>query len=112
MKPSIFHVTFISESRVSGEGLAVFKDGAINGGDAGFLYRGSFVVEGINLFGEIRVKKWNRSAVSILGSFSEYDLNLKGSISDDLSRFSVSGAMKQLPERKITINGTRITDAA
>ena len=40
MENGIYHVRFASSIDGAGEGLAVVKDGAVNGGDAGYLCLG------------------------------------------------------------------------
>lgn len=51
MKDGIYHVRFSSSVGAAGEGLAVVKDGSVNGGDAGYLYLGQLSDAGSGLSG-------------------------------------------------------------
>ena len=112
MKPGIYNVKFTSSLRDFGEGLAVLKDGKINGGDQGYLYLGAYDVSGSGILAKIKVQKWNPGATSVFGNSSEFELDLKGSIAADASTFSVIGAASQMPQMKIAINGRRLADVA
>jgi hypothetical protein len=112
VKPGIYYVTFsASASNRVGEGLAVFKDNKVNGGDIGYLYRGSYSTEGLNVTAKLNIKRWNSAMTSVFGTFPDYDLDLTGTASPDWSYFSVEGAMVQPPNLKITIKGRRLDDA-
>ena len=112
MKLGIYHVKFTSAQQSYGEGLAVFKDTSINGGDTGYVYLGSFSIDATNVSAKIKVKRWNHGAVSIFGPLQDFDLDLKGTVAPDAASFSVTGSVVQMPGMKITINGRRVSDAA
>lgn len=109
--PSIYQVKFSAFQQGAGDGLAIFKDGTINGGDAGYLYLGRFIKNGSAITAEIKVKRWNGSAVSVFGDIQEFDLKLSGEISSNLIEFTVSGYAAQMPNFKIAIQGRRLADA-
>jgi hypothetical protein len=112
MQPAIFHVKFTSSLRDFGEGLAIFKDGKINGGDHGYLYIGSYEMTDAGVSGRINVKRWNPSVTSVFGNLAEFELNLNGSLAADGSTFSASGTISQMPQMSISINGRKLADAA
>lgn len=112
MKAGIYHVKLRSSQQSHGEGLAVIKDGSINGGDQGFLYLGSFIVDGVNVVAQVKVKKWSSALTSVFGNLAEFDLDVRGSFTADFGSFSIAGSMVQAPAMKITIEGRRIADAA
>jgi hypothetical protein len=110
--PGIYHVTFSAQNRNAGEGVAVFKAGAINGGDLGYIYIGTYSVNGTNVTAAIQVIRWNQSAVSVFGPLPKFKLQLSGNVSADEKTFSVSGGVPELAGLQITISGTRLATAA
>ncbi len=113
MKPGIYHVKFSTvPSSNFGEGLAVFKDGKVNGGDLGYIYRGTYEISDSKVTARLHLKRWNPSIASIFGSFPEFDLDLAGHIPLDGTLFYVEGAVVQNPKLRITIHGRRLGDAA
>ncbi|MCR6655607.1 MAG: hypothetical protein NVV63_07270 [Opitutus sp.] len=112
MKPSIYHVNFASSQQSYGEGIAVFKDGTVNGGDHGYVYVGTYDLSSTSVSARLKIKKWNAAVTSVFGNIPDFDLDLRGSLSPDQSTFTVTGGIKQLPGPTITIRGRRISDAA
>jgi hypothetical protein len=113
MKSGIYHLKFSAvPSSNFGEGLAVFKDGKVNGGDLGYIYRGTYEISDSKLTAKIKLNRWNPVITSIFGSFPEFDLDLTGHLPPDGSLFYVEGAVVQNPSLRITINGRRLGDAA
>jgi hypothetical protein len=113
MKPGIYAVKFSAVSSSNfGEGLAVFKDGTVNGGDVGYFYRGSYELSGSTVTANLKIKRWNPAVASIFGSFPEFDLQLTGHMPPDWSLFHAEGIIVQNPQLRITIDGRRLDDAA
>jgi hypothetical protein len=113
MRPGIYAVKFSAVSSYNfGEGLAIFKDGKINGGDLGYFYRGSYEVSDSRLTAKIKVKRWNPAVQGIFGSYPEFDLDLSGHIPPDWSLFHAEGNVVQNPKLLIAIDGRRLDDAA
>lgn len=111
MTSGIYHVTFSgSPSHNSGEGLAVIKDGKVNGGDLGYLYRGSFRETGSSVSARLNISQWKPGYTSVFGNFTNFDLELEGSMADGGSSFSVQGRVVQHQSFQITIRGRRIGD--
>jgi hypothetical protein len=114
MNPGIYYVKFSSPTTsMSGEGLAVLKDGTINGGDIGYLYIGSFTVkDDTAITADLKVKRWNPAITSLFGNLPEFDLNLSGHVAADLTSFSATGGVIGRPGVTIVIKGRRLSDAA
>ena len=111
MTPGIYRVKFSSVQQGYGEGLAVFKDGTINGGDDGYLYVGHYTRDGKIVNAQIKINRWSQNAVSVFGNIQTFDLVLRGEIADNLSEFTVSGFAAQLPNLNIIVQGQRLADA-
>jgi hypothetical protein len=112
MKPGIYHVKFAAVSSHNvGEGLAVFGDGKVNGGDPGYIYQGSYELVESKVKAKLHVKRWNPSFVSIFGNFAEFDLAFEGQMPADWSLFYAEGTVVQYPQLRITVNGRRLADA-
>jgi T3SS negative regulator,GrlR len=113
MKPGIYHVTFASTlSGQQGDGLAIIKGNTINGGDMGYLYRGTFEVRGTATTAKLNVKRWNQSAVSVFGNIMQFDLQVEGQLSPDLTSFTGQGFVVQNPTMRLAFQAYRIEDAA
>lgn len=113
MKPGIYHITFASPTtHTSGEGLAVLKDGTINGGDLGYLFIGKFSIKDSAMSAKLKIKQWNPRVTSVFGNIPEFDLDLAGSITDDFKSFSARGGVVGRPQMSISIDGARLADAA
>ena len=113
MKPGIYHVRFASVlQQDQGDGLVVVKEQTINGGDVGYIYRGSFNVTGTKLTTRLNIKRWNQYAMSIFGNIAAFDLEIEGQLSSDSMSFSGQGFVVQNPQMRLTFNARRIDDAA
>lgn len=112
MQNGIYHVRFSSSVGGAGEGLAVVKDGAVNGGDAGYLYLGQLMAAGQALSGQLQVQRWNPNTISVFGPLGNFALDLAGEVSAANDGFTVSGGIAGQPNLKITIMGRRLAAAA
>ena len=83
----------------------------MNGGDPGYIYRGSYQLSGSHISATLRVTRWNPAIPSIFGSFPEFELTLTGHMPPDWSLFYAEGKVTQNPRLAITINGRRLGDA-
>lgn len=111
MKDGIYHVEFSSTMGAAGEGLVVVKDGSVNGGDAGYLYKGTLAgsAEG-QLRGQLHVQRWNPAHVSVFGPLDSFALSLEGRAAGE--GFSVTGGIPEHPGLSITIRGRFLAQAA
>ncbi len=113
MKPGIYHIHFGGGlSQNFGDGVGVITEGAINGGDAGYVWRGSYRIKSRRLSAKIHVKRWKHDVSNPILNIPEYDLIVEGDAPQDWSSFSAQGYIEQYPSTKITLTGTRIEDAA
>jgi hypothetical protein len=113
MKPGIYYVTFSSAStQNAGEGIAVFKDNKVNGGDIGYFYRGSYSIKDSIITARLQIHRWNPVVTSVFGSYAEFELEVTGSVTADSELFSADGTMTQQPQLNIMIKGRRLGDAA
>ncbi len=110
MQDGIYHVRFSSPQGSAGEGLAVIKDGSVNGGDSGYLYVGQLMSEGPSLSGQLEISRWNSGIQSIFGNLGKFALALTGTTGTD--NFAVSGGITGKPNLRISIAGRRLSSAA
>ena len=110
MQDGIYHVRFSSPQGSSGEGLIVVKSGAVNGGDASYLYLGQMLADGDKVSGQLDIKRWNNGAPSIFGPLGNFALYLTGTVNGEA--FKVTGGVNGQPNLKITIDGRRLSNIA
>jgi T3SS negative regulator,GrlR len=113
MISGIYHVHFRGgPSQNFGEGIAVFKDGKINGGDVGYVFRGSYETTERRIASTINVKRWNPSVPNPLVNVPEYDLVVEAEVPGDWANFTVSASAPQIPQLAISISCRRIAEVA
>jgi hypothetical protein len=110
MRNGIYRVEFRSGRRIGLSGLVVLKEGTINGGDDGFVYRGTYDVEGHKVTAQIAVSNHNPGAQSIFGPIDNYTLALTGTT--EANNFTLSGGLTGRQDLTIEIRGSRLADAA
>ena len=110
MRNGIYRVEFRSGRRIGLSGLVVLKDGSVNGGDDGFVYRGTYNVEDQKVTAQIAISKHNPGAQSIFGPIDNYTLALTGTT--EANNFTLSGGVTSRQDLNIEIRGSRLTDAA
>ena len=111
MVNGIYHVTFSSNSNDFGDGIAVFKDDTVNGGDHGYVYSGTTIKQGEQFTATLTIKRWNSSVQSVFGPISEFVLELSGNTSSDNS-FIAHGHIAGQPQAKISIRGKHLSTAS
>ena len=113
MKPGIYHIRFSGGvSQNFGDGIGVVTEGAINGGDPGYVWRGTYQIVDGRLSAKIHVKRWKHDVSNPLANLAEYNLIIEGQTTPDASTFSAEGHIEQYSSTRISLNGTRIDDAA
>ena len=112
MNNGIYTIEFHTSAQLVDSGIAVLKDGFINGGNLGSLYFGSYEISGDSMWVKIRVKKHNADHLSVMGPITEFDLNLSGMIKHGLNSFNLTGDSPQVTATTITISGSRRADLA
>jgi hypothetical protein len=112
MDKGIYHVSFSSAAGSHGEGLAVVSDGAVNGGDPGYLYSGKFNTSGDQLSGRLAIKRWNTKIPSVFGPLGNFELDLSGTYVQANKSFKISGSVIGQPAMNIVIVGNYLSDSA
>jgi T3SS negative regulator,GrlR len=110
MHNGIYRVEFRSGRRIGISGLVVLKDGSVNGGDEGFVYRGTYKIEGQKVTAEIAISKHNPGAQSVFGPIDNYTLLLTGTT--ESNNFTLSGGVTGRQGLAIEIRGTKLADVA
>jgi len=108
MKSGIYYVIFTTHTGIFGDGLAVFDNGIIHGGDNRYLYRGHYTIEGNSLTAKIQVSYYRGKFESLFGPVDKYELTLSGDAGED--QFKMSGHIFGWSERQITIEGQKQAD--
>jgi hypothetical protein len=112
MQDGIYHVSFSSSVGGSGQGLVVMKQGAVNGGDMGYLYTGQLTLSGDAISGRLNIKRWNpEGPQSVFGPLDNFELQLTGKATAGTS-FNVSGGIPSKPGLTINIAGRFLSNAA
>jgi len=108
LQPGIYEIRFIGGSSQNfGTGIAVLKEGKINGGDVGYIYHGSYEPEGDHIKAKINVKRWKVVPNAII-NLAEYDLVIESQRQTGGTGFSMRGRIPQLPNIHIEIVGRRL----
>jgi hypothetical protein len=111
IEPGIYQIRFVGGSDQNfGEGIAVLKDGKINGGDMGYVYRGSYERENGYINAKINVKRWNVVPNALI-NLAEYDLIVEGQRQAAHTGFLIHARIQQQPNIAIQVEGKRIEDA-
>lgn len=104
MKNGIYFVTFSSNDHDAGQGTVVVKENAINGGDFGFIYQGH--IQGDTL--DLHVSQHNPQAVNVIQSVNDYTMEM--SIVEVQGGYLLSGAVKGIPQARLTVKAKFIGD--
>lgn len=105
----IYEVHFRSSIQDFGDGLVVVKEGAVNGGDANFLYTGTFEGQGNNVTAVVSVDKWKSGNTSIV-DIDHFKINFNGTITHEA--IQLHGTVQGQANLQITVTGRRVGDAA
>ena len=110
LQPGIYQIRFVGgPAQNFGEGIAVLKDGKINGGDSGYTYRGSYEPEDGHIKAKINVKRWKAVPNAII-NLPEYDLIVESQRQTDGMGFLIQARIQQQPNIYIQIEGKRLAD--
>ncbi len=108
MKPGIYLVTFQSSLGNFGSGIVVIDNGKVHGGDAGFVYLGTYKDNPPNGTASITIKNFDPQHHSVFGALNHCGLTLTGTAS--ASSFSLSGNVTQQPDLRIAVSGRMISE--
>lgn len=80
MYDGIYEISFVSSKGEDfGGGIVTIKDGAMNGGDGGYMYAGRLeTAPDGTVTGRIRVTKWSEALPSVLPGHDNYELDFRG----------------------------------
>ncbi|WP_430391422.1 GrlR family regulatory protein [Dyella sp. 20L07] len=113
MSDGIYEVTFYQDSARQadfGTGIVTIKDGSINGGDEGFIYRGRLTYVEARVTGRIHVSKWSQALPSVFSGLDDYHLDFTG----DFNGGSLDGwgSIIGQPGLTLFVSAHRVGDAA
>lgn len=88
-------------------GVALLKDGHVQGGDSGYYYLGDYTVDGSNFAASLSVTKHNPSWQSAFGdAAAQYSLHITGIISDT----GMNGTLSRQGYPKLPVGLKRIAE--
>jgi|SRR5580692_2759722 hypothetical protein len=91
-----------------GGGVAVFTKGQILGGDSGFTYAGTYDLKDNLLKGKVLVRNFDPAVSNVLGIPGDFELLLDAKVQGN--EITGTGALAKLPDSKIVVKLTKITD--
>lgn len=107
MQSGIYSVSF-NAGAGAGSGVAIVDQGRIQGGDAGFIYRGRFQITEGRVTAEVEVIQHKPGTTSVVGLSGGFRLALAGSATND--GFDLQGTVADRPQIRIAMRGHRVTD--
>lgn len=91
----------------SGGGVAYFTSEEVFGGDSGFMYLGSYQVNGTDLVAKLRITQHFAGIPSVFGSTAQtFDLTITGVIQGN--KISGKGAASIAPGTSFQVNLTKV----
>ena len=110
MEEGIYSISFGTGSPVRqfGIGLAVVQGGRIHGGDHSYMYMGAFTQHDSKITGEIAVRHYHGSQISVFGPRSEFKLAVFGETHGP--DFQLSGDVIESPPMAVTIQGHKLAE--
>lgn len=92
----------------NGAGVAVFVNGRVLGGDAGYTYEGTYSVQDKFVTARVRVSNFLPNVPSVLGFVGDFDLEIQAPLNGDV----IQGAMSLTghPEIGIAVRLTKKAD--
>lgn len=108
MFDGLWTVEFISAINRYGAGVLVVNGNRLLGGDDGYYYSGTWIINGNTLNATITVLKHNPNSVSVFGNIDHFQLNLAGEITE--YQFNATGTIANNPQAQIQVVGTKRED--
>jgi len=99
MKDGLYAVHFDSNQQDTGGGVISIRDGALNGGDNGYIYQG--MIEDGNT--TLRVKQHNDQVISVFEITGDFDVDLK--VEENEEGFEMEGHVQDKQDLTIHITG-------
>ncbi|ECU9162063.1 TPA: negative regulator GrlR [Salmonella enterica] len=104
MKDGIYYVTFRSNMSDFGNGIAVVKNKAVNGGDFTCVYHGILKGDSVQLDVEVH----DKSRTSVFGNTEPFTLHLNAV--EAAGGYMLSGYVSSQPQMKIDVDAKYIGD--
>lgn len=108
MIDGLWTVEFISTLNRAGQGVLVFNNGRLLGGDAGYYYSGSYKVTGSRIEGIVNVNRYDPKNLSVFGDIDRFALSFSGDIND--YHFAAAATITNKPQFQIKIIGNKKED--
>lgn len=112
MTEGIFSLSFEADGKQLGSGFAAFKDGKIRGGDAEFLYNGTYSVNETasasdpHFKAEVSVQYYKGINLAIFGKMTQFPIEVSGVFTDEC--ISAHGKIMRFSNDEIDLNGVKI----
>ena len=98
----------VTGSDAAEEGVAVVRQGQVNGGGPGYVWQGRLGEEGGAVRGNLTVRKWNTETPPCLGMFKSADLDIEGRLESSGRSFELEGHAHGHHVVHLHIRGVRI----
>jgi hypothetical protein len=108
----IYGITFTAlNSGTSNQAVVVVGPGVINGGDAGYLYKGTYRIENSSVTITLAVTRWSQNINTIFGNvMPNFQLVLQGQLTEQGAIITVEGNVPQQPHLRLRVVGRRLAE--
>lgn len=110
MSNGIYEVRFKSNRPDSGGGLVVIKDGAVNGGDANYLYQGKVPTASGKFAEQFKVSMWRPGNTNVTGH-DNFTLDATGEINYEKGTISLTGSVVGDSRVRVELAGNKVAPA-
>ena len=110
MSSGIFHVDFRASTGDYGDGLIVVKNGAVNGGDAHYLYQGEVPTTSGKFQAHFKVSKWRSGNTNVVG-IDNYTLAAEGHVDYEAGVIELVGSVVGAPDLSVKLAGKKVANA-
>lgn len=90
MQDGMYWVQLVAYDKAE-EGVAVVRNGFVNGGGPGYAWQGRLIFEDGAVRGNLFVRKWNLQTPPNLGMFKAANLGIDGSLDAEARTFEMQG---------------------
>jgi hypothetical protein len=88
-------------------GVAVFRDGAIYGGDNAFFYIGTYKIEGQKIVSNVDCRAFAKNAINIFGTqLEQFPLRISGQL-ETSEQIVATGTVPIAPQLSISLRMTK-----
>jgi hypothetical protein len=86
----------------AGHGVAIIRDGQVDGGDSSYWWEGTLATEGNAFSGKLTVRQHSSGIPSVFGFFDNFDLKLSGNRNGDA--WQAQGTTPVAPGQAMQLN--------